>query len=515
MSALVHGASRSLLIALGALVLLPPLPAVAQSVKGTRGQLTLEQRLEKRLEEQDARIKDLERRLEAQPQREEAKSGAAPAAVAQQQQEQQIKVLERRLEIQQEDAKSAAAAAPVVKATPTGFSIASSDGNYLIRLRGIIQADDRYFFSNSAPPSASTFLLRRVRPIIEGTLGKIFDYRFVPDFGVGKSIIQDAYVVGHFEPFFNVTAGKFKSPFGIERLQSAYDIRFAERALPNNIVPNRDIGVQIGGDLFGGALSYAIALQNGVPDGGSSDGNTTPDADNNNDKDVALRLFAQPFKSSDVFALRGLGLGIAAMQSHGVGSTTNTLLGTYKTPGQQTLFSYRTGASATFADGERFRWSPQLYYYSGAFGLLGEFVGVSQGVTRTVGTTTRHDTLNHSSWQLQLGYVLTGEDESYKSPIPQRPYEKGSLGWGALELVARYSELKFDAGSFTGGANSFADPSVAIARASAWAAGLNWYLTQNTKVVLDYELTKFRGGAAAGRDRPDEKTLFSRLQISF
>ncbi len=202
-----------------------------------------------------------------------------------------------------------------------------------------------------------------------------------------------------------------------------------------------------------------------------------------------------------MFALRGFGFGIAATQSHGSGSATNTLIGTYKTPGQNTLFSYRGGTTPTVAQGERFRWSPQAYYYNGAFGLLGEFVAVSQGVQRTIGTTTRLDTLNHSAWQVQLGYVLTGEDESYRSPIPRRPYQRGAGGWGALELVARYSQLKLDPGSFTGGSGSFADPSVSVARAAAWAAGLNWYLTQNTKFVLDYELTKFTGGGVAGTDR--------------
>ncbi len=121
MSMTVHGAARRLLIVLGTLLLLPPLPALAQATKGGSAKLSLEQRLEKKLEEQDARIRELERRLEAQ-QHDAAQASAAPAvasAAQEQQQEQQIKVLERKLEIQQEEAKTAAASAPVVKATPT------------------------------------------------------------------------------------------------------------------------------------------------------------------------------------------------------------------------------------------------------------------------------------------------------------------------------------------------------------------------------------------------------------
>ena len=40
--------------------------------------------------------------------------------------------------------------------------------------------------------------------------------------------------------------GVLKTPFGIERLQSASEIPFVERALTNNLIPGRDVGVRIG-----------------------------------------------------------------------------------------------------------------------------------------------------------------------------------------------------------------------------------------------------------------------------
>jgi phosphate-selective porin OprO/OprP len=75
-----------------------------------------------------------------------------------------------------------------------------------------------------------------VRPIIEGTFGGIYDFKFMPDFAQGKTVIQDAYVTGRFAPGFQVTGGKFKAPIGLERLQSANDIRFVERAHPTQLV---------------------------------------------------------------------------------------------------------------------------------------------------------------------------------------------------------------------------------------------------------------------------------------
>ncbi len=49
---------------------------------------------------------------------------------------------------------------------------------------------------------------------------------------------------------------------------------------------------------------------------------------------------------------------------------------------------------------------------------------------------------------------------------------------------------------------------------AAWALGLNWYLNQNIKLVLDYEQTEFEAGgggtAKALRDREEEKGVLSR-----
>ena len=40
-----------------------------------------------------------------------------------------------------------------------------------------------------------------------------------------------------------------------------------ERALPTSLVPNRDVGVQLHGDLAGCVLHYAAAILDGAPGG--------------------------------------------------------------------------------------------------------------------------------------------------------------------------------------------------------------------------------------------------------
>jgi phosphate-selective porin OprO/OprP len=451
--------------------------------------------------------------------------------------DQKVKVLARKGEIAEEDATAAKKTTPVVKASEEGFGFQSANGDFKIKLRGLLQVDERNFSSVNGlandGKNISGFDLRRIRPIIEGTLYDIYDFRFTPEFGESKSAnatstsgIVDAYVDARFNPWFQVRAGKFKPYVGLERLQSASDIKFIERSyVSNNILPNRDTGAAIHGDVLDGKLNYSVGIYNGVVDGG--DDNTSQDT--NQDKDFAVRVFATPFKDSDN-ALAGLGFGIAATHDDFRGSTSVTGLPTgYKTPGQESnFFAYTAGT--VYSNGARDRVSPQAYYYYGPFGLIAEYARVSQDVTST-GAAGKSATLDNDAWQISVSYLLTGEDASFGKVKPKNPFNSNGGGWGAWELVARYQENNIDSGAFSTGstaaATRFADPRINARSAKSWAAGVNWYLSQNVKLALDVEDTSFDGGgnvtaagAATGSftniaNRPDEKTLFTRLQLSY
>lgn len=454
-------------------------------------------------------------------------SPSAPAAAAQARPQQGVT---------EQQAASVTTSNPQIFAGPGGFSFQSADGADQIRFHGEFDFDGRFYDDNLTPEgSRSTWLLRRARPIVEGTFANIFDFRFNPDFAGGKTVIQDAFVAARFNPLFVLTAGKFKEPFGLERLQLSPNNRFIELGLPSDLVPNRDLGLQVSG-TYGfstGTLIYQIGWFNGVADGTSTDANATPDVDNNDDKDWAARIFAQPFSKTNFDALKGIGAGIAVSYVNQVGSSSNTLLPTYKTETQRNFFTYdgaRTAsggipvAGATYADGERLRVSPQGYYYYKSFGLLTEYVQETQQVARTVGTGagafTHRATLKPDSWQLLATYSLTGDDATFGTVTPKRPFAVGQPGWGSVELAARISELKLDSATFASASNGpaeswFADPTTQASKAIAWTVGLNWYLTQNVAWYLDYTKTRFDGGALDGANRPDEAAYFTRFQVAF
>jgi phosphate-selective porin OprO/OprP len=405
-----------------------------------------------------------------------------------------------------------------VKAGATGFSFASADNANVIRFRGNLAVDGRWFMDHGTPESADTFLFRKVRPIIEGTIDNDYDFRFTPEFAGGKTIILEAFMTARLLPWLALQAGKFKGPIGLERLQPDQYNRFMELGLPSDLVPNRDLGIEIGGDILGGTFGYAVGVFNGVIDGNSTDSNPTPDADSNNGKkDTEGRLFTQPFINSGIPGLKGLGFGIAGSYVKEAGTAAATLLPSYKTSnGQNTFFTYRTGTTGTFADGTRSRWTPQAYYFVGPFGALAEYVKTEQQVSRQLTTTTkRSGRVDNSAYQLLLSYFLTGEQATYNSLTPRSTFQIGSPGWGAWELAARYSELQVDSNAFTAGTSSFADPAASARRAQAWAVGLNWWLNANVKWVLNYEVTRFEGGAAGGLNRQSERALTTRFALTF
>jgi phosphate-selective porin OprO and OprP len=418
--------------------------------------------------------------------------------------DQQVRILTRLHEI---SADSAAAAAKdkqsVTASAKDGFSFKSADGKYLLRLRGYVQGDGRFFANDVAVPTTDNMLLRRVRPILEGAVGRYFGFRLMPDFGGTSPAIFDAYFDGNFTPAFTVRAGKFKPPLGLERLQSAQDIMFAERGLPNNLVPSRDIGLQIAGDISDGLFAYQAGVFNGVADLANG-GDDLSDA-----KDFAGRVFIQPFKSG---SFRPLGLGIAGSTGLERASTTTSALPSYRTPGQNTLFKYgsssSTPANNVFADGRRVRIAPQGYFYSGPFGLLGEYT-ISRNTVNKAGAVAE---LEHKAWQAEGSFFLTGEKNSFKSPTIKKPFDltEGSRGFGAIELVARYGELELDPASFP----TYASLTTSVQKAKAVGIGVNWHFTRAVKVMVDYERTTFTGGATTG-DREPENTVITRFQTSF
>lgn len=419
--------------------------------------------------------------------------------------EQEVQVLKRLKEVEQEVNLKKEKENPIVKAGKDGFAFSSKDGDFTIKFKGVVQADSRFFAGDDRTPGVNTFVARRVRPIFEGTVFRYVDYRVMPDFGNGSTTLQDAYIDFKYWKSVALRAGKFKSPFGLEQLQSDSNTAFIERGLPTTLVPNRDTGIDLYGELFDGVLRYDAGVFNGAVDAGSND------TDNADDKDFVGRIFAHPFKNVNVDALNGLGIGVATSFGEAHGSASSPQLPSFRTIGQLTDFSYRTNSPATaagtaIADGDRIRVSPQFYYYYGPFGILGEYVRSAQEV-RVLNSSGE---VVNEAWQIAGSYVITGENASYNGVNPRNPFDLKNGKWGAFELVGRFHQLSLDEGSFP----QFAAAASSVNSAKGYTLGLNWYLNKNLMFKLNYDQLFFDGGDRI-LDRETENLISTRLQLAF
>lgn len=383
------------------------------------------------------------------------------------------------------------------------LTFASADGRFRLRLRGYFQGDSRFFFDADNTPTTGTFLLRRVRPVWEATVGRIVDLRLMSDFGEGRVTVFDAHADLRLSPLFNIRSGKFKPPVGLERLQSATDIIFIERAINTSFAPNRDVGVQLYGDIRGGLIQYQAGVFNCVTDLGFGDG------DGDDQKDFAARLFIEPFARSSLGALREFGIGVAGTRGGHHGTIASPGLQTYRTPARQAAFVFRWDGKATgttIADGQHTRVAPQGHWYAGPLGTLWQYTRIGQVVRH--GTTAQR--LEHSAFNVTSSIALTGEHPSYRGLTPTKPFDPQRGQWGAFELGFRYNRFTIDPDAFP----VFAGTSLQTSRANSRGVAFNWYLNRGVRLMVNYSVTRFRGGAAGGNREP-EHALQTRFQHSF
>lgn len=419
--------------------------------------------------------------------------------------EQKLLVLERKQEIKDEAAAAAAPTTPKVTISDKGYTLASADGANSVKLRGLVQLDSRLFLNDGNVLANNSFILRRARIISEGTFAQNFSFQIVPEFGGGSPAIVDANFSWTVTPALQFKFGRFKSPVGLELLQSDSWTFFDERSIVTNLVPNRDLGILVSGDVLGGKLNYTAGIVGGVADGAQ-----TTNSDFDNEKDLVGRLWASPFKDDAGSFAQGLSFGVSG--SYGREKTTAGRTGGYRTDGQQTFYSY---LATTITDGPNWRVSPQLDYRNGSFGLLSEYVVSAVNVRASA--TGKLTELQNKAWQLAAGYVLTGENSAYAGVVPANNFDLSNGTWGAFELAARYANLKVDDAAFP----LYASPAAGAGEASSLGLGLNWYLSKAVRFTFDYYQTKFDAAPRAPATltnaviRQDEKSLISRFQISF
>ncbi|MBC8133715.1 MAG: hypothetical protein H7X95_12095 [Deltaproteobacteria bacterium] len=424
--------------------------------------------------------------------------------------DQTARIAARRIENLEEQLANKAKDAAVIQADEKGFALKSANGAYTLRLGGLVQADSRWFVDHGAlSDRADTFLIRKFRPGLSGTLFNLVDFRFLSDFAGGAVSVLDGYVELRPFPALRLRIGKFKTPLGLERLQIDANVVFLERALTQNLTPQRDVGASFWGDIANGIIRYDLGIFNGAAD------NTNPDVDGNHAKDFAGRLLIQPLKAEALKAYGSLGFHFAASTGNRLGTPTAPQLPQFRSGGQQVIFSYAVPTNAdgvAFAHLRQTRINPAAFYFNGGLGLLAEFVQSRQDVQKGNVVTT----LTNRSGHATLSYSFNGVN-SLEGAVPLNRFDAEKGTWGALEVALRANYLKIDDVVF--GAAALASPTTSVRQAAGGAIALTWIPSLTARFSVNYEQTRFKGGAAAPDrsviDRKTEHVIITRAQASF
>jgi phosphate-selective porin OprO and OprP len=386
------------------------------------------------------------------------------------------------------------AAPPLQAGFQDGFFVQTANGDYRLLFGFVAQADGRFEVADPTHPIIDTFTIRKIRPTWTGRIARYFDFKVMPDLGNGTVVVQDAYVDIRFSPKFRVRSGKDKAPVGMELLQGDAFLLFPERALASSLVPNRDIGVQVQGDVLNNHLFYAGGVMNGIPDGSSS----TTELDTNSGKDVVGRIVLSPWRTTKtpLPKLNGLAFALGGSSGHEVGA-----LPTFRTSVQQPYFSY----SGATADGTRRRVTPSVSYYYKSFGGFGEYMRSSQWVTK--GAVRKY--ISNDAWEMTGSLVLTGEAASDRGVRPKNNFDPVAGHWGAFQILGRFTRLTVDHQAF--------DAGFAAANASHEAQSLtlaaNWYPNPYIKFYGTFERTIFDHNASSARHA--ENAVLFRTQLGF
>jgi phosphate-selective porin OprO/OprP len=388
----------------------------------------------------------------------------------------------------------------------------SSDGRVSVELHGLIQTDGRKFLGDDAHTFVDNVVLRRVRPILSGKPLESLSFLIVPDFGEGKAVLQDAWFEWTGDEALKVRVGKFKAPFGLERLQSDAHRMFVETGYATQLAPNRELGVQISGCLADKRLGYAVAAVDGVVDG------TVAEGDANDSKDLLGRLWIQPFADGENPWLQSLLFGAAYSWGDQDGTAANQSLPGFKSPGQNSIYAARkdekgkdaAGKDITLANpyarGIRTRWAVHGHWYAGPFAVLGEYVQVSEG--------TRKDSVSMdfkaSSFSGQASCTLGGT-ASFEGVTPTQAFAVGQPGWGAVEFAARWSKLDLDHSHYA----VIANDSKSVRTASSLTGGIHWHWSPRVRWFADFEHTVFTAGDVGPSDRKSEDVIVARAQFTF
>jgi len=348
----------------------------------------------------------------------------------------------------------------IPKITTKGkIKVTSGDGNWEFQPIGRVMWD--YINTDEDGSGTDDFTGTELRRARLGFQGKIYDwgYKFEADFAGGDSSIKDAYVSYGTKVFddkkFTLKLGQSHIPFGLNTAVSSKYMSFMDRPLfaDTNISPARQSGAMA--RLT--ADDYKWSINAGYTIGSIKDGSS--------DKD----------DTGDTFSLRGSFVPYMADKNHLI----QIGAGYMNVSDDSDDFRFRQRL-VSHEDRTRHINTDTISGYDGsdaftvdAMGVYGSFHAMAEYLNYTADFDTASD-LDITAYAVEAGYFLTGESLKWKKGYTSGIKPKSK--YGAWQIAARFENLEID-----GNTTDTTD------EVDKFSVGVNYYPTQNTRLMLNYD----------------------------
>jgi phosphate-selective porin len=407
------------------------------------------------------------------------------------------------------------------------FFLGSPDGKFMLMPIGYLNGQYNFYKGDGAP--SDTFSIRRARFGVQGNYGSQLDYAFLFETASTATptiAIRDAYM--DFKPWsaFKIQGGQYKVPFSMEVGTADTNVEFADRSINSVLYPDaagafRAPGVDAHGDLAGGRMQYWVGIFNGQ--GLLAVGTT-------NEPEVVGRVRFAPWRDSDIHLLKELSFGGSVEHSRSRGLSNELSFSGALTDGTYTFFpQFRINGGVE-------RYNGYFAWLRGPLGIRGEYTQLLQKRSDIGSLAPGGVAFNTIPGVVGKGtyasatYLLTGEREPenaiprVKHPVigPNSPGESGPPGWGAWEVLARYSWLEGKAAGATCDASTV--PACPITpgivpyysdHTLQWTLGLNWYLNYWVLVKSNVNFNQLKDPSVQGILPHNYYVYIEQLQFRF
>ena len=316
---------------------------------------------------------------------------------------------------------------------------------------------DALVWNSDARRDGSEFTFDRRRVGVEGRFFGVVAFEIEREFGDDEQPWRDVFAELRQWRAFRVRGGRFKIPFGEERLTSIASLDFVHRSLPSEaLTPGRDTGVEVNGRAIGKALSYKVgAFQH--------DGDVSRDrTDAPGGQTLAGTLTVAPFAASESKALSGIEFGGGAT----VGDVPEGLNGLHA----RTVGGYEAIAPH-FVSGRRMRLGAHAKWSTGPVAVIGEYLQArDERIGQGMMGGDLADVIGRGGY-VSGTWTFVGE---LKGSGPKEGLNAGRPG--AIQFAARAEWLGFSTPDGTGEAfRNQRTPNILKNDIRSATLGVNWY----------------------------------------